>query len=83
MNNWTSVEFAKYVGGRVPIERDHGGIGQGYEYDDGYISYAEDSKCFNIVHVDPWKIFSDFDDGLKETINNIEFIYDSLCNMAN
>tara|TARA_B100000214_G_scaffold128261_1_gene91232 strand:+ start:25616 stop:26563 length:948 start_codon:yes stop_codon:yes gene_type:complete len=83
VNNWTSVEFAKYVGGRVPIERDHGGIGQGYEYDDGYISYAEDSKCFDIIHVDPWKIFSDFDDGLKETINNIEFIYDSLGNMAN
>ena len=83
VNNWTSVEFAKYVGGRVPIERDHGGIGQGYEYDDGYISYAEDSKCFDIIHVDPWKIFSDFDDGLKETISNIEFIYDSLGNMAN
>ena len=28
----------KYVNGRVPIERDHGGIGQGYEYDVGYIS---------------------------------------------
>ncbi len=36
VNNWTTGEFAKYVNGRVPIERDHGGIGQGYKYDDRY-----------------------------------------------
>ena len=83
VNNWKSGEFSKYVGGRVPIERDHGGIGQGYEYDDGYISYAEDSKCFDIIHIDPWKKYQKFDDGLAETIANIEFLYDSLGNMAN
>ena len=82
VNNWTSGEFAKYVDGRVPIERDHGGIGQGYEYDDGYVSYAEDSKCFDIVHIDPWKVYSEFEDGLSETIDNTTFLYDSLGNMG-
>ena len=35
VNEWTTGEFATYVNGRVPIERDHGGIGQGYKHDDG------------------------------------------------
>ena len=83
VNEWNTGEFARYVKGRVPIERDHGGIGQGYKHDDGIESFMNDSKCFDIIHVDPWKFFSDFDDGLEETINNIEFIYDSLGNMAN
>ena len=39
VNNWTTEEFAKYVNGRVPIERDHGGAGQGYKDDDGVESF--------------------------------------------
>ena len=35
VNDWTTGEFSKYVNGRVPIQRDHGGIGQGYVHDDG------------------------------------------------
>ena len=82
VNNWTTGEFSKYVNGRVPIERDHGGIGQGYKYDDGIESFMNDSKYFDIIHIDPWKVYSNFDDGLNETIDNIRFIYDSLGNMG-
>ena len=82
VNGWTTGEFATYVNGRVPIERDHGGIGQGYKYDDGIESFMNDSKYFDIIHIDPWKVYSNFDDGLNETIDNIRFIYDSLGNMG-
>ena len=33
VNDWSTGEFAKYVNGRIPIQRDHGGIGQGYRMD--------------------------------------------------
>ena len=49
VNNWTTQEFAKYVNGRVLIERDHGGAGQGYKDDDGYKSFRYDSENFDII----------------------------------
>ena len=75
VNNWTTGEFATYVNGRVPIERDHGGIGQGYKYDGGLQSFIHDSIHFDIIHIDPWKVHQDYNKGLQETINNINFIY--------
>jgi hypothetical protein len=75
VNNWTTGEFAKYVNGRVPIERDHGGIGQGYKYDDGMESFMHDCRYFDKIHIDPWKEYKDFDMGLQETIDCINFIY--------
>ena len=71
VNNWTTGEFATYVNGRVPIERAHGGVGQGYKYDNGMESFTHDSKYFDIIHIDPWKKYQDFNEGLQETINNI------------
>jgi len=75
VNNWTTGEFATYVGGRVPIERDHGGIGQGYKHDDGIESFMHDCRYFDKIHIDPWKEYQDFDKGLQETIDCINFIY--------
>lgn len=75
VNNWTTGEFATYVNGRVPIQRDHGGAGQGYESDNGINSFIHDSFYFDIIHIDPWKYYTNFDDGLQETINNINFIF--------
>ena len=75
VNNWTTGEFATYVNGRVPIERDHGGIGQGYKHDDGIESYMHDCRYFDKIHIDPWKEYQDFDKGLQETIDCINFIY--------
>ena len=75
VNSWTTGEFATYVNGRVSIERDHGGIGQGYKHDDGIESYMHDCRYFDKIHIDPWKEYQDFDKGLQETIDCINFIY--------
>ena len=75
VNNWTTGEFAKYVNGRVLIQRDHGGIGQGYMHDGGYKSFMSDSKYFDILHIDPWKWYSKFEDGLQQTIDYINYVY--------
>ena len=75
VNNWTTEEFSNYVNGRVPIERDHGGVGQGYKDDDGYKSFRYDWENFDIIHIDPWKAYPNFDDGLKETLATINYIH--------
>tara|TARA_R110000744_G_scaffold49660_1_gene107885 strand:- start:2411 stop:3373 length:963 start_codon:yes stop_codon:yes gene_type:complete len=75
VNNWTTAEFSKYVNGRVPIERDHGGAGQGYEEDDGQKSFKVDASYFDIIHVDPWKKYTDMKGGISETIDNMRMVY--------
>jgi len=75
VNNWSTGEFATYVDGRVPIERDHGGIGQGYVFDYGHESFLHDSKYFDIIHIDPWKHYKNFEDGLTETLTWIQIIH--------
>mgnify|MGYP003131767902 CR=1 FL=1 len=75
VNNWTTNEFAEYVNGRVVIERDHGGPGQGYYSDGGYESFKFDSKRFDIIHVDPWKLFSNYNNGLNQTIHYMKYIH--------
>ena len=75
VNNWTTEEFSDYVNGKVPIKRDHGGAGQGYKDDDGYKSFRYDCQNFDIIHIDPWKAYPNFDDGLKETLATINYIH--------
>jgi hypothetical protein len=75
VNNWSTGEVATYVGGRVPIGRDHGGAGQGYSEDDGYESFLHDYKYFDIIHIDPWKKYQKFEDGLEETLAVLNYIY--------
>ena len=75
VNNWSTGEFATYIGGRVPIGRDHGGAGQGYSEDDGYESFLYDYKYFDIIHIDPWKKYQKFEDGLEETLAVLNYIY--------
>lgn len=77
VNKWTTGEFSTYVKGRVPIERDHGGAGQGYKEDDGYESYLHDSKYFDLIHIDPWKKYPKLTDGCEETISTMTFIYNN------
>jgi fructose/tagatose bisphosphate aldolase len=76
---WTTQEFAEYVRSRtsyVRLERDHGGPGQGTEDDDGFESLAADCTYLDIIHIDPWKKYPRFDEGLEWTIKMIEFCYD-------
>jgi len=75
VNKWTTKNFSKYTD-KLVLKRDHSGPGQGYKDDDGYISLKEDCKFFNLIHIDPWKKYPKYKDGLKWTINMIEFCYD-------
>jgi hypothetical protein len=74
VNNWTTEEFSKYVT-TLPIQRDHGGPGQGNNDDDGFQSLAYDAKHFQLIHIDPWKKYPKFSDGLEKTIEMIKFAY--------
>ncbi len=75
VNNWTTEEFSKYVNGRVPIERDHGGAGQGYVEDNGVTSFEIDAEYLDIIHIDPWKKYPNLNDGIDETLQNMNTIY--------
>jgi len=76
VNNWTTKEFSEYVNGRLPIKRDHSGPGQGYIDDDGFESLKEDCKYLDYIHIDPWKKYPKYDDGLDWTVKMIEFCYE-------
>ena len=78
VNNWTTGSFSEYVkspNNLIVIERDHGGPGQGYQEDDGRKSYEIDAKYFDIIHIDPWKKYPNYADGLRETISGINLCY--------
>jgi hypothetical protein len=75
VNKWTTETFYEYVKNKsnITIQRDHGGIKQGYNNE--YDSFKHDAKYTDIIHLDPWKQYSNFKNGLDETIKNINFIY--------
>ena len=76
VNNWTNETFSKYVKNKSPntiIQRDHGGPGQGYVEDDGRLSFKNDAKFFDLIHVDPWKKYPNIEDGVKETVETIKY----------
>jgi hypothetical protein len=74
VNNWTTKEFSEYSKNLI-LKRDHSGPGQGYIDDDGFKSLEEDCKYFNYIHIDPWKKYPKYEEGLEWTINMIEFCY--------
>lgn len=79
VNNWTTKEFCEYVkkaNKNILIQRDHAGPGQGFFDDDGYDSLSEDVKYMDIIHIDPWKKYPDYNEGLKWTIEMIKFCYE-------
>jgi len=78
VNNWTTKDFVEYVKAKSPnalIERDHGGPGQGIVDDDGVESLRHDALYMDIIHIDPWKKYPKFEDGLEWTIKLIEMCY--------
>ena len=75
VNNWTTKNFSRYVGGRLFITRDHAGPNQGAVKDIGYKSLNEDCKYFSMVHIDPWKKYKKYEDGLAFTIKAIKYCY--------
>jgi len=75
VNNWTTKEFAKHSN-KLILKRDHAGPGQGYTDDNGYRSLEEDCKYFNLIHIDPWKKYPKYEEGLSWTVNMINFCYE-------
>jgi hypothetical protein len=79
VNNWTTKTFTEYVkqaNSRIKIMRDHGGPGQGLNDDDGYKSLNEDSKYFDLIHIDPWKKYPEINEGIQWTIDMIKYCYE-------
>jgi hypothetical protein len=75
VNNWTTEQFSEYTKMKLVLKRDHAGPGQGYNDDDGYKSLEEDCKFFNLIHIDPWKKYPEYKEGLQWTIDMINFCY--------
>ena len=74
VNNWTTKEFSTHA---LPLtlQRDHAGPGQGATDDDGYESLKHDCEYLDLIHIDPWKKYPVFTDGLEETIKMIEYCH--------
>ena len=65
VNSWNTHSFVSYVrnkSDKIIIQRDHGGVGQGKEPDDGVESLLNDAKNeLDLIHVDPWKKYKEID----------------------
>ena len=75
VNNWTTKDFSNYSNNLL-LKRDHAGPGQGYKDDDGFKSLEYDCKYLNMIHIDPWKKYPKYGDGLAWTISMIKFCYE-------
>lgn len=79
VNNWSTEDFSLYVKSKtnnILLVRDHSGAGQGQnDNDDEYESLTIDCKYLDVIHIDPWKRYTNFVDGLNETINMINYCY--------
>lgn len=67
---FTSKDLYKYVHERtnnIILQRDHGGPLQGKKIDDGIVSFIDDCKYYDILHIDPWKQYSNIEQGLQKT----------------
>ena len=74
VNGWTTEAFRRYVP-KMFIVRDHAGPAQGHDDDDGYESLKIDCKYLDLIHIDPWKRYPRYEDGLRWTIEMIKFCY--------
>ena len=76
VNNWTTEDFAEYVKQKSPLvlQRDHGGMAQGNG--PARTSFMQDaSSGFDLIHIDPWKMFKDVETAAAETVANMRFIH--------
>ena len=81
VNNWTTKNFSEYVTRKsnlIILQRDHSGPGQGQYDDNGISSLIDDCKYLDLIHIDPWKKYSKYEEGLEWSIDMIK-----LCNALN
>lgn len=75
VNSWTTSDFTQYITrktDKIVLQRDHSGPGQGKHDDSGLVSLINDCKYLNLIHIDPWKKYPDYLEGLKWTIDMIK-----------
>jgi hypothetical protein len=75
VNNWNTNEFHNYIKSKnknIILVRDHCGPNQGKLEDDGIESFIDDCKYFDIIHIDVWKKYPDYEEGLNKTIEFIK-----------
>lgn len=78
VNGWDTNSFYNYVRSKsnIVLERDHSGPNQGKIEDDGFLSYINDGKYFDIIHIDPWKITgNDKKIGITQTVDTMNYLY--------
>lgn len=79
VNNWTTEQFCNYIkkhttsSRNIVLERDHSGPNQGLFDDVGYASLERDCKFMDIIHIDPWKKYPNFEEGAKHTADMINY----------
>jgi fructose/tagatose bisphosphate aldolase len=74
VNNWTTKQFREHTKDCF-VTRDHAGPGQGHHDDDGYRSLSIDCKYLDMIHIDPWKKYPSFEEGLEWTTKMIKHCY--------
>lgn len=70
----TTPELSRMTNNKLILERDHGGPAQGSVTDNGIASLIEDSKYFDIIHLDPFKVTKDLDYAAELTIMHLEYL---------
>lgn len=78
VNNWNTEIFSNYVKEKNPsvlLCRDHGGAEQGQESDDGYKSFEKDSQCFDLIHIDPFRVSANVLQAAEKTAEYIKFCH--------
>lgn len=79
-NNKLLYDYVKNRSNKIILQRDHGGPNQGTIKDDGVISLLDDCKYYDILHIDPWIKYTNFQDGLECTKQLIQSCMDSKYN---
>ena len=80
VEGWTTSQFANYARAKSPLvllQRDHGGPGQGASItDDGSNSLIVDAALdFDLIHIDPWKVDRQLDQGIAKTVQLIKMCH--------
>lgn len=82
VENFNTKSFTRYTKQRtskIKIFRDHGGEGQGKsKIEDTFISFLNDAKYFEFIHLDPFLKYQNIDIAAERTVEYIKF-----CNYIN
>jgi len=76
VNNWKTIDFSEYVKEKtkkIVLQRDHSGPGQGKFDDSGYRSLLDDCYSLDLIHIDPWKKYQSYEEGLFWTVDMIKY----------